>query len=315
MTDRPDWEPDPESTKVALSDAVLLRDGEDSIPPDEYIRRQKEAEERARSEFIEHWEENGLDGLQARAERLSERMAHERKKKAALMRKRCAADRAAEAAQALAEKHGEGAECREFYFVEGPTYEHGLDDGQTVRWRRSDGRIIVVTEEDEDVFAVALDATFGELREGAEWQYRHLESSWRKRKELADYFHFKATLCQNVVREVELYGEPERPSQEEDAWTAREGTTERAVQVLSAYNDLAHEVEEMGDLRKLLQARGYDGDRSTLNSLLDAARRHGVNWEDGSPDSYIQEQARALDDVGELPTHLQELKTVQDSCG
>lgn len=147
--------------------------------------------------------------------------------------------------------------------------------------------------------------------------YTSLYQSQRDTRKHLQFLHLRASVCRGVLWEIDRYGAPQwlENADENTGWTARDSTTERAVDVVSAYNEKADEVSKMKHLSKLLGSRGHGRDRSTRETLIDSARRHGVEWEDGDPHSFIRELANALDEADELPNHLQNLKTPQDSCG
>jgi hypothetical protein len=212
MSDRPEWEPDADyhTPKIVLSDAALLRDDEEQVPQDEYGERQKKAEQQARQDLIDYWKrhEHDVGALRKKKERLSKRWEKEARKKAQLGRKRAAAQLAARAAEMLAEKYGSETTCNTFFHVVGPAYEENLPDGRTTRWRRTDNALIALTVQGEVVFDVVPEATFAELRRTAQRTVRRLKEPWLKTKKVADYLHLRAAICESLLYEIDLYGEP-----------------------------------------------------------------------------------------------------------
>lgn len=90
-------------------------------------------------------------------------------------------------------------------------------------------------------------------------------------------------------------------------WTARDRTTERAVDLLNEYYRSAETVKWMNDLDDLLEGCGYPNPRSKRTSLADALRRSGAHYEHGDPHSFCRALATALEEVDELPQHLARL--------
>lgn len=314
------WKPDPREgeRKLVLSEDVLRTDDEDELSSEEYTRRLRQARAAAREELTDVLQADGVDALRRVRDRLEGRVEEEKARVAECASLRHGARRAAWSAHVLLEEHGSEAPCGSHHFVVQGDYDHEVPQhAAPARWRRTEEALVALTHDGAEVLRRSTDATFADLRRHAMREYQRMKDSWRRRRKDYQFFRLRQITAENLLRSHELGYQPtpRGTDADEEKWTAQDATTERAVAVLSAYHDQAHELSKMKHLSKLLNARGYGRGRKTRNAFCDAARRHGVEWEDGNPHSFIAALASALDEVGELPQHLQGLKSPQDSCG
>jgi len=112
-----------------------------------------------------------------------------------------------------------------------------------------------------------------------------------------------------------MFQQEEQKATENARWTSGEKLTDKVIDLLSAYNSGGSTgLEEMNHLWDLLKQRGHEGTRSEFNSLQGALRRAGWSYQHGNPHAFIEALARALDEVGKLPKHLQKLCKTARSC-
>jgi hypothetical protein len=337
MDKAPEWEPNPnyQSPKVALSEVALRGEEEEPLSPEEYGRRQQEAEQRVRRELVQYWKKNGERALRERRERLEQRKEEAREKEEKLLRKRAAADAATRGAHALGEQYGSDAKCGESHFTNGGGFvEQTLDGDRTVHWHRtdcwngSDSVLLVLTAEEEYVFRASLNATFERLCRLADVTYRRLERPWLRSKKHSEHVQLRAAVCESLLMEMDLYGEPQEDrecaSEETEYQDVPESVSERKPQApyLCAYHlgqlleerswpqeweptTLTEVEKKFGErydhhtgktsLRKALQREHarYDGDpfAPKLGEMSDAARQEKVRAMCRRCHSYYKEQS------------------------
>jgi hypothetical protein len=173
---------------------------------------EREEAKRARKVLENLYSEKGEEGVQTRRETLENR--HEEGQKEVKVRKerRDAARRAFHAAERLAEKYGLDAQCGEVHFV-APYLENrwpsryrteAPSEDTPAHWRvgeSDDGdKVLVATTVDgEDIFRVPLEATFEELREQAEDEWRRLKGEYLQAQEREK----KRAIWLEVIKEIE----------------------------------------------------------------------------------------------------------------
>jgi len=207
MREFPDYAPDPQAGKVLLSKDML--EGEDeTISPEEYTRRQNAEEGKARRMFVQKWEEEGGEALRSTCDRLWSRKEEAEAATAGLLRKRATAEAAAKRAQELAKQYAPIASSAETRFCEIGTYKDNTADGETIFWRRTESGLELLTPEENPVLSVPPSTSYQGLEGRARAEYRRLRQPWLKKRKLAGWYHLRAAVCENVLREIELYGEP-----------------------------------------------------------------------------------------------------------